>query len=545
MTSESNLPGKNAPKGPKIQWEDEGSDFQFDDQEGYSLRAGEESAPEIDASSNFEAMLAQNEPDEHYVKIGERIKGRVAIISEMADEVMIDLGGKLSGVISKSELQDEAGQLKVKVGEMLEAFVLARQGNEITLGMKKAQSLKSFDDLEHAYREKLAVRGRVVKLNKGGFEVLILGKPAFCPISQIDSKFVDKPEDYLNQEFEFLLERFDPRGRNLVVSRARLLKQLAVERTRELITQLKPDTVLDGVVTQIRDFGAFVDIGGVEGMVHISALSLSRVSRVADVVAVGDKVSVKVLRIEGEQGDRPKISLSMKATSQDPWDAIENHIKIGESYTGKVVNLMNFGAFIEVKPGLEGLLHVSEMSWTKRVHHPSDVVKVGDVVSVTVREINSLQKRISLSMKQVEDDPWFDAAKRFPAEKTVIGKVERLRPFGAIVELAPGLGGLLPTGTLKKKFGDAYKQHALPGKELEVKVVNLDLQNRQVLLTLPGIDGADGQDADGREDYLAYVRDVMTGNDVDKSGTGEKSKSGESEGRVGSFGALLSQSLKK
>jgi small subunit ribosomal protein S1 len=223
----------------------------------------------------------------------------------------------------------------------------------------------------------------------------------------------------------------------------------------------------------------------------------------------------------------------MKAAAQDPWETIDTLVKLGESYTGRVTNLMPFGAFVEVRPGIEGLVHVSEMSWTKRIHHPSEVAKIGDVITVSIKTIDRAAKRISLSMKQVEDDPWFDSAARFTAGKEVEGKVERLKNFGAIVELAPGVSGMLPMGAIKRRFGEAYRQAVTPGKSVVVRVQQLDATERKVLLSLPGLD-----DEDGDADYKEYLKS-------ETAAAAEKAAPAQSEGRVGSFGALLGAKLQK
>jgi small subunit ribosomal protein S1 len=451
---------------------------------------------------------------------------------------MVDLGGgKSTGVIEKIELLDENGQLKYKVGDVLEAYVVARRGGEVQLSNQMSQSLKSADDLERAQAQGIPLRGRVVKAVKGGFEVTVLGKTAFCPVSQIDTRFTaDEGAEHLGKEYEFLVEKVEERGRNIVVSRAALLRVQAERRTKELMASLTPETVLPGTVTELRDFGAFVDIGGVEGLVHISALSHGRVAHPSEVVKQGDKVQVKVLKVERDEKGRPKISLSMKAATQDPWDRINDLVEGGKVYAGRVVNLMPFGAFVEVVSGVEGLLHISELSWTKRVHHPSEVLKIGDTVNVAVKDIDTVKKRLSLTMKQPEDDPWYAVATKFPVGEVRQGKVEKLKPFGAIVELAAGVTALLPLAVLKRKFGEAYRHATSPGKDLEVRVVNVDTEQRKILLTLADIEEEDS-DRKNYEEYLVAERAA-------KEAAAQQNEAPVGE-RIGSFGALLSSKLRQ
>lgn len=519
-------------KFPDVQWEDDDKDF------------GVTKDREDDVGGEFADMLEKDEQknggrDNRFL-VGEKVKGIVAMIPQgTGTDILIDLGAtKASAIVEKIDLQDESGQLKVKVGDAVELFVISKKGGEILLSTKMSQALKSAGDLENAFARKTPIRGKVAKVVKGGFEITVLGKAAFCPVSQLDIRFVEDPNVHVGQEYEFVIEKFEEGGRNVVLNRATLLRAQAEERLKQLMATLKPDTVLDGTVTEVRDFGAFVDIGGVEGLVHVSQLGHARVVKASDVVHKGDKVRVKVLKIEsateggGAPGGKPKISLSMKATAVDPWDDIHRHVEGGKSYTGKVTNLMPFGAFVEIAPGVEGLLHVSEMSWMKRIHHPSELVKQGDRVTVTVKDIDTNSRRISLSMKNIEDDPWFEADKKFPAGRTLKAPVEKLKPFGALVELAPGLSGLLPMAVIKRKFGEAYRQPCTPGKELEVRVVQLDKTGKRVLLTLEGVEE---ENAD-QKDYLEYVAAEKEAAKV------QEAKSDQSP-RAGSFGALLSAKL--
>jgi small subunit ribosomal protein S1 len=510
-------------KFPDVQWEEDDKDFgQTKDQ---------------DDGAEFASMLEKEPERDARFLVGEKIKGTVAMIPQgTGTDILIDLGAsKASAIVEKIDLQDEAGNLKVKVGDVVELFVISKKGGEILLSTKMSASLKSAGDIENAFNRKTPVRGKVAKVVKGGFEVTVLGKPAFCPVSQLDLRFVEDPTVHVGQEYDFQIEKYEEGGRNVVLSRAVLLRAQAEERLKELMKTLKPDTILDGVVTEVRDFGAFVDIGGVDGLVHVSALSFARVVKASDVVHKGDKVRVKVLKIENE-GGKPKISLSMKATAVDPWDEIHRHVEGGKSYSGRVTNLMPFGAFIEIAPGIEGLLHVSEMSWMKRVHHPSEIVKPNDRVTVTVKDIDTNSRRISPSMKAVEDDPWFDAETKYPAGRSLKAPVEKLKPFGALVELAPGLSGLLPMAVIKRKFGEAYRQPCTPGKELEVRVVQLDKAQRKVLLTLEGVEE---ENADHRN-YLDYLEAEKA---AAKTIEAEQASAAPAAPKKGSFGDLLSAKL--
>lgn len=517
-------------KFPVVKWEDEETDFDADARKVEKLETEE-----------FEALLEQNDEstERQSLRVGQKVRGIVSRLNQLSGDVMVDLGGKDSGIIEKRELMSDSDTpLTLKVGDPIEVFVVSRRGGDILLSHKMSTTLRSIDDLEAAQSKKLPVKGRVSGVVKGGVEVTVLGKTAFCPMSQLDTKFLENAAEYVGQELEFLVERVEGRGRNIVLTRAALLKQRAEQRAKELKETLKPEQIFDGTVSEVRDFGAFVDIGGVDGLVHISELSYARVSKVSDFIEKGAKVRVKVLKIENDAQGRAKISLSMKQASQDPWESIYNHVAVGESYTGRVVNVMPFGAFVEVKPGIEGLLHISELSWVKRVHHPNEVVKVGDSVTVQIKDIDPVQKRLSLTMKHGEEDPWLQVKAQFPVGHVGTATVERLKPFGVLVTLVEGITGLVPISTLKKKFGEAYRTAAAPGKELSVKVLTVNDADRKVLLSLEGID----EEEDDHKHYLAYLKA-----EEDQAAKARDSAKAtvDQTARPGTLGALLSAKLQQ
>ena len=528
-------------KMPEIKWEDEKTTAADDDLFG-------EASAEQESTSEFADLLAREKTSGKRppaIFVGQKIAGKVLLIHPDHNDVMVDLGGgKLTGVIEKSELFDaETGSLIVQVGDAIEAFVVSKQGDEVLLSYKMNAALKSLEDLEMAQAKKIPVKAKVLKAVKGGFEVSVLGKVGFCPISKIDSRFVEGGQDYVGKDFEFLVEKVEGKGRNIVLNRSALLKLKAEEKARQVLESLKgdPEKIWTGTVKELRDFGAFIDIGGVDGLCHVSELAHGRVAKASDVVSVGTQVQVKVLKVEQDAQGRPKISLSMKATSQDPWERIDAFAVAGKTYSGTVVNLMPFGAFVELAPGIEGLVHVSEMSWTKRIHHPSDVLKIGEKVTVLVKEVDRAHKRIGLTMKAIDEDPWHGVEKL--AGAVIQGTVERLRPFGAIVTLKEGLSGLVPLSTLKKRFGEAYKQPATPGKTLEVQVLEIDQENRKVLLSLTGLEGED----DDRSHYAAYLaaEKAATGGVSTQDGPSSQGAGKGATSQAGTFGALLSAKLQQ
>jgi len=358
-----------------------------------------------------------------------------------------------------------------------------------------------------------------------------MGKRAFCPVSQMDTKFVANKMEYMNQEYNFLIEKVEEGGRNIVVSRSKLLKREGEAKITELEERVDQELILDGVIREVKDFGAFVDLGGFDGFMHVSEMSYARVNRASDYVQKGDKVRVKVLKIETTADGKKRISLSMKAIQEDPWATISSHFESGKSYKGTVVRLETFGAFVSLMPGVEGLIHVSEMSWEKRINHPSEVLKVGDSVQVRIIDIKTAEQKLSLSLKNIEEDPWASAETKYANGTLFTGKVQSLKGFGAFVEIAPGVTGLVPTEILKKAYGESFKKKASPPQELSVVVRELNLGERKILLSLPEIKDDSG-------DIAAYHEYMQSQED-------KSHKQAALPQNRGTFGDLLAAKLDK
>ncbi len=504
-------------KNPPVQWDDEDSDFDFETSETKQKETNE-----------FASMLGgeSEEDEEIYFKAGEKVTGVVTTIGEV--DVLVDFGSKQVGIIAKDEVTEE-GEVKVSVGDQLEAIVIEIRGTEIVLSKKMKASLRSKEGLEMAYQNKIPVQGRVTGKNKGGFEISLAGAKAFCPISKMDTKFVEDQSGYMNKSFEFLIEKMS--GRDVVVSRAAAL-QLAGEAVRlEVLKKYEDDedTIFQGTVTSTKEFGAFVDLGGLEGLVHISELSRSRVRNVSEVVNIGDAVQVKIKEIKTE-GNRERISLSMKACSQDPWTTISERFQEEQSYPGKVVRIMEFGCFVELAPGIDGFAHISELAWGKRVRHPKDVVKEDQMVEARIISIDHGNQKMSLSLKSLAADPWNEAQEKLTEGATIFAKVDSLKPFGALMEVVPGVTGLLPISSIKRAFGEQYRKQMQSGLEVEVKVLSRDDAQRKVLLALPNVE----EDSDDRGAFDEYLK-------IKK----EQEKVQVTEKARGSFGDILAAKLKK
>ncbi|MEW6673148.1 MAG: 30S ribosomal protein S1 [Thermodesulfobacteriota bacterium] len=422
------------------------------------------------------------------LKVGDKISARIISIGK--DSVFLDTGSKVDGVVERTEMLDKNGNMPYHEGDQIELFVVSQNEHEIRLS-KAIAGLGGIELLTDAFASAIPVEGKVSATCKGGFHVELLQRRAFCPISQIDVNFVENPDDYVGQTFQFLITQLEERGRNIVVSRRKLLAQ-AIEKEKEaFLSTLNKGDLLNGRVTRLMPYGAFVELApGVEGMVHISELSWSRVQKPDEIVQVDDTVSVKVVDIgTSDKKKQKKISLSMKQVSGDPWDTVAEKIHAGDKVNGKVTRCMDFGAFVEIAPGIEGLVHVSEMSYVKRIVKPDDVVAPGETVSVLVKELNLDTRRISLSLRDAEGDPWLEVSQKFRNGQVVSGTLEKKEKFGYFISLAPGITGLLPKSKIAAAEKPAVIEGLKTGDPLTVTIEAIRPLERKISLA-PG-DAAD------------------------------------------------------
>ncbi len=453
----------------------------------------------------FEASYAgQGEP----LNVGDKISAKV--ISIGAESVYFDTGTKVDGVAEKKELLDAEGNLPIKEGDTVDLYVVSKTRSEITLSRALAGA-GGLEMLQNAKDAGLPVDGRVKETCKGGFSVEIMGKRAFCPVSQIDARYVENPEEYVGKTLPFVITKLEERGRNIVVSRRVLVERERQAATEEFLASVKPGDELEGSVVRMSDFGAFVEIApGLEGMVHVSELGFTRVAKADEAVSVGEKIRVKVLGIEpGKKPGQMKISLSRKQTMSDPWEGVAGKLKEGEKVTGKVVRLADFGAFVELLPGVDGLIHVSEMSYVKRVQKPGDMVSVGDEVSVVLKEVDPLKRRISLSLKDAEGDPWLEAAAKYTPGTQVTGTVEKREAFGLFVNLEPGVTALLPKSRMAVAVDPKVFDGLKKGDSVTLVVEDLRAGERRIALSpLEVRENAGEQAGGGREskDWKAYAK---------------------------------------
>jgi len=469
------------------------------------------SEKEINGEMSFaELFEAHPETPRRKFSPGDNVTGTVVKIAR--DTIFVDLGGKSEGFVDTQEFVDKEGNLTVKEGQRIDLKVAAvKDGIHLSKGMK-VQGDDAIEMLRDAHRNQIPVEGRVAGVKKGGMDIDIASVRAFCPLSQIDIQFCEKPEEHVGKKYLFRIMEFKERGKNIVVSRRALLQEEQDKKLKEILASLQPGFELEGKITRVADFGVFVDLGGIEGMVHVSEISHARVSHPSEVLKQGQTVKVKVIKVEPDKRDRKRIALSMKAMEPDSWEKGLG-FQEGEIISGKVSRLTDFGAFVEVAPGVDGLVHISEISYD-RISHPGAVLHEGDAVDVLVREIDLDKRRVSLSIKdaaikkRMAEEEEKSGKARLEVGQILRGIVDNIKPYGLFVRL-PQLGmdvrGLLPTEELADPKGDVKKKFP-KGKEIRVEIVSIDQEGR---IRLSEKSMAERED---REDYEKFIKKEKTGN---------------------------------
>jgi len=402
--------------------------------------------------------------------------GRIEAVR--GDDVFIRLGGKSQGVLSRDQFNQ--GET-IAVGEPVEVFVdrYDRESDLLILARKGQPRSAQWDLLKPGD----IVEGRVIGLNRGGLEVQLKGIKAFMPASHVDTMHVKDISILLNEHVRCEVIEIDRKGRRLTVSRRRILEREAAEQREQVLSELAVDQVRKGVVGNITDFGAFVDLGGVDGLIHISDMSWQQIKHPSEVVRTGEVVEVKVLKIKDEQGGKKRISLGLKQIQPNPWDLVEQKYPTGSTHRVRIVRLADFGAFAELEPGIDGLIPISEMSWS-RIGKPAEVVSVGDTVDVAIIRVEPKRRRIAMSMKQAQPDPWAEVMEGYAPDTKVTGKVTKLMNFGAFVELAPGVEGLVHISELADRRVRSCGDVVQVGQEVEARVLKVDQQQRKISLSL-------------------------------------------------------------
>ena len=412
---------------------------------------------------------------------GEVVKGTVLKVTP--SEVIVDVGYKSEGIIPIDEFIDENGQVAVQPGDIVDVLLERTEDREgyVVLSREKAEKMKIWDDVEKAYAEKKVVIGRVIERIKGGLAVDI-GVRAFLPGSQIDVRPVRNLDALRGQELRMRVIKVNKKRGNIVLSRKVLLEEENAEKKKHTLDTLAEGKVLRGVVKNITDYGAFIDLGGIDGLLHITDMSWGRVSHPSELFKVNEEIDVIVLKYDPAT---ERVSLGHKQLMNDPWSNVIERYPVGARVSGKVVSLTDYGAFVELEAGVEGLIHVSEMSWSKRVKHPSKVLNVGDSVEAMVLGVDPGARRISLGLKQVESNPWHELTEKYPIGTTITGKVRNLTEFGAFVEVEEGIDGLIHISDMSWSKRLKHPSEVLKkGDTVEAMVLNIDAENQRLSLGL-------------------------------------------------------------
>ena len=435
-----------------------------------------------DLAGQLQEILTEGQGEEPYSALYEDsikdfavdtvLKGKV--LNVINDEVVVDIGYKSEGVISLHEFSDPS---EIDIGDEIEVLLEAVEDDSgsIVLSKKKADRIRGWERIITTHKEGDIVRGTVTRKIKGGLLVDI-GVPVFLPASQVSLRRSGDIAEYIGKEVEARIIKIDESRMNIVISRRKLLEERREEQKKKLLAEIQEGEVREGIVKNIADFGAFVDLGGIDGLLHITDMSWGRISHPSEIVSIDEKIAVKVLKVDQTT---ERIALGLKQKSDNPWNSVDLKYPVNSRVKGEVVNVMSYGAFVKLEEGVEGLVHVSEMSWTRRINHPSELVNIGDEVDVVVLDINKEKQEISLGMKQTEKNPWEEVEEKYPPETVIEGKVRNLTNYGAFIEIEEGIDGLLhvsdiswtkkvnhPSETLKK--GDVVRAVVLsvdPGKK--------------------------------------------------------------------------------
>ncbi len=435
--------------------------------------------PDEESPSMMGQMLQLYEDSLKDLEEGEIVRGRVLKIDDK--EVTVDVGFKSEGVIPVEEFPDLEG---VKVGDEIEVFLEKTENQDglVVLSKQRADFVKVWDRVKTAADQGQLVEGKLVRKIKGGVVVDLYGVEAFLPGSQIALRQVQNVDSLIGQGMEFKIIKLNKRRRNIVVSRRAVLEEHRAKQKSEIIQELAKDQIREGVVKNITDFGAFVDLGGIDGLLHITDMSWGRVSHPSELVSIGEKVKVKVLSFDPE---KERISLGMKQLTPYPWEDVDKRYQVGQKAKGKVVSITDYGAFVELEKGIEGLIHISEMSWTRHVRHPSKVVAIGDQIEAVILKIDKENEKISLGLKQTEPDPWLTLDQRFPIGTRLTGKVRNLTNFGAFVEIEEGIDGLVHISDMSWTRRVVHPSEVLKkGDKVDVVVLSIDKDARRISLGL-------------------------------------------------------------
>jgi small subunit ribosomal protein S1 len=454
-----------------IEQEAEDSDTKQADHLDDVSEKGEE-PEQIDMEKMYERSLRQ-------IQEGELTRGQIIKIDE--EQVLVDIGYKSEGIIPISEFKNSEGSLTADVGDEVDVVLERKEDDEglVILSMEKAKKIKVWDHVRDVYREDGTIQGKVMHRVKGGLSVDI-GLPAFLPGSQIDLHPIRDLDSLVGQELELKILKYNKRRNNIIVSRRAILEAERMKQKAKTLALIEEDSVVEGTVKNITDYGVFIDLGGIDGLLHITDMSWGRVSHPSTMFDIGDKITVKIIHFDRE---RERVSLGLKQLKPDPWTDASNRYPVGEKVAGNVVNLTDYGAFVEIEEGVEGLIHISEMSWTKKIKHPSQVVSIGETVEAVVLNLDTENKRVSLGMKQVKPNPWDLIGEKYPVGTIIEGRIKNITDFGLFIGIDDDIDGLVHISDISwtqkiKHPSELYKK----GDEVQAKVLAIDKENERFSL---------------------------------------------------------------
>ncbi len=442
---------------------------------------GKEGTTNGEKEENFKDLYEQSLQS---VQLGSVLNGKIVQIN--ADTVMVDVGWKTEGYIPYRELVDEKGEMPFAIGDEIEVLVDRRdQDGNLVLSRDKAAKIKIWDDIKLACEQNTPLKGTIVERVKGGLSVDI-GIPAFLPGSQVDIRPIRDLDRYVGQNLEFTVLKYDRKRNNVVLSRRSILEKEREAQKTETLKNIEEGKIVEGVIKNITDYGLFIDLGGIDGLLHVTDISWGRVTRPADHFSKGERIRVKILSFDRE---KERVALGLKQLTENPWDTIKERYPVNSIVTGRVVNITDYGVFVELEPGVEGLVHVSEMFWTREVKHPAKVLAIGQEINVMILNINTETKRISLGLKQTTPNPWETLKQKYPEGSIITGVIRNVTNFGIFVGVEEGLDGLIHLSDI------SWKQHAKnpsesfkKGQTIQAMVLNIDVEHEKFSLGLKQIE---------------------------------------------------------
>jgi small subunit ribosomal protein S1 len=439
-----------------------------------SVQAKEDS---MDFKELFEQSLNQ-------LQYGDIARGKVIQIKD--DRVMVDVGWKTEGYIPAANLKDARGNMNISVGDEIDVFIDKRDSEgTLVLSRDKASKLKIWDEIKNAYENNILVEGVVVEKVKGGLSVDI-GIPAFLPGSQVDIRPVKDLDKYVGQTLDFNVLKYDRKRNNVVLSRQSIVASEREAEKKDILKSIQEGNIVEGVIKNITDYGIFIDLGGIDGLLHVTDISWGRITKPAENFRKGENITTKVLSFDTE---KERVSLGLKQLMDNPWEKIMEKYQVGSIVEGKVVNLTDYGVFVELEPGVEGLVHISEMYWTREIKHPSKVLKIDETIKVLVLEVNPETKRVSLSLKQTTPNPWEKLKEKYPVGTIVKGVVRNITNFGVFVGIEEKIDGLIHVSDISWKHRVTHpSEYFKKGQEVEAVVLNVDVENEKFSLGIKQIE---------------------------------------------------------